>query len=535
MWSNVGALVLFFLGSLTLYGLLKFFHKMWWLPSRITRVMSSQGISGPPYRFIHGNTKEIASIKDQAKTTFTDLSHDIYPRIQPHFVIWFRLYGRKTFLDWYGPQPELVIMDPQIIKEIASNRNVSLERPDLGSYHKKILGDGLVTSKGEKWARQRKLANHAFSVESSKNMIPTMVESVEMLLLRWKKMVGSEVEVNAEFRILTAEVISKTAFGTSYLEGKQVFEMLKEMSTIAGRNYHNPRLPGLRYTFINNFYILQEKYGSNRVFCSKILKTNDDLRSDELQNTIQDLILKTIKEREKIMVVDADTWGNDFLGQLVRANHDIDERYQLSIQDIVDECKTFYVSGDGTTSLVLSWVVLLLSVHTEWQERARREVFELFGKENPTPEGILKLKTISMIINETLRLYPPGLAIIRYNEREVKLGSITIPSNVILHVPVLALHHDRKIWGEDAHLFKPDRFSEGINKATKNNPSAYMPFGFGPRNCVGSNFATNTAKVALAMILQHFRFTLSLNYVHLPVHLMMLIPKNGIQVMLDAL
>ncbi|KAI3700074.1 hypothetical protein L2E82_44689 [Cichorium intybus] len=510
MGSNVAALLLLLLSSLTLYGLLKFFHKMWWLPNRITRVMRSQGISGPPYRFVHGNTKEIANIKEQAKTTFTDISHDIYPRIQPHFVIWFRLYG-KIFLDWYGPQPELVITDPEIIKEIASNRSVSLERPDLGSYHKKMLGDGLVTSKGEKWARQRKLANHAFSAESIKNMIPAMVESVEMLLRRWEKMAGMEVEINAEFRILTAEVISKTAFGTSYLQGKEVFEMLKEMSTIAGRNYYNPRLPG------------------------KILKSSDDLRSDELQKNIQDLIVKTIKEREKIMAVDEDTWGTDFLGQLVKANHDTNERYQLSTQDIIDECKTFYVSGDGTTSLVLSWAVLLLSVHTEWQERAREEVFELFGKENPRPEGIVKLKTIGMIINETLRLYPPALAIIRKNEREVKLGSLTIPSNLILHVPVLALHHDHTIWGEDAHLFRPDRFSEGISKATKNRPSAYMPFGFGPRNCVGSNFATNTAKVALAMILQRFRFTPSPNYVHSPVHILMLIPKNGVQVMLHAL
>lgn len=94
MWSNVGALVLVFLSSLTIYSLLKFFHKTWWLPNRIKRVMSSQGISGPPYRFVHGNTKEIAHIKDQAKTSlFTGISHDIYPRIQPQFVIWFRLYG----------------------------------------------------------------------------------------------------------------------------------------------------------------------------------------------------------------------------------------------------------------------------------------------------------------------------------------------------------------------------------------------------------------------------------------------------------
>nr|GEU55404.1 retrotransposon protein, putative, Ty1-copia subclass [Tanacetum cinerariifolium] len=331
----------------------------------------------------------------------------------------------RNFLNWYGPQAELVITDPDIIKEIASNRSVSLARPDLGSYHKKMLGDGLVTSKGEKWARQRKLANHAFSAESLKSMIPAIVESVEMILLRWKKMSGNEVEMNTEFRILTADLISKTAFGTSYLQGKEVFDMLKEMSSIAGRNYYNPRLLGL----------------------GKILKN-----------------------------MDIDAWGTDFLGHLVNATHDSDERYHLSIQDIIDECKTFYVSGDATTSLLLSWAVLLLSIHKEWQEKARNEVFELF-----------------------------------------------------------ALHHDRKIWGEDAHLFKPERFLEGVSKATKDNPSAYMPFGFGPRNCVGSNFAINTAKVTLAMILQSYRFIPSPSYIHSPVHVVLLIPKNGLQVMLHDL
>ncbi|KAK9052300.1 hypothetical protein SSX86_028929 [Deinandra increscens subsp. villosa] len=501
-------MILVFLTSVTpllLLALLNFFHKMWWAPNRIKLAMSSQGIKGPPYRFIHGNTKEIAALKDQANSyTITGISHDIYPRIQPHFVTWFKLYG-ENFLDWYGPQAELVITEAEIIREIASNKSVSLARPDLGLYHKKMLGDGLVTSSGKKWASQRKLANHAFNAESLKNMIPTMVASVELMLHRWIEMTENEVEMNAEFRMLTAEVISRTAFGTSYLQGKEIFEMLKEMSTIAGRNYYNPQ-----------------------GFLSKIVKSSDDLKSDELQKRIQELIMETIMEREKMM---GNSDNDDFLGQLLMAKND----NQISTQDIIDECKTFYVSGDGTTSLVLSWVVLLLSIHKDWQEKARQEVFQIFGKESPRFEGLAKLKTIGMIINETLRLYPPGTAIIRKTQGEVKLGNLTVPGNIILHVPVLALHHDRKIWGEDAHLFKPERFSRGISEATKNNPSAYMPFGFGPRNCVGSNFATNTAKVTLAMMLQHYHFTPSPNYVHSPVHVMMLVPKNGVQVMLHAL
>ncbi|KAJ0429131.1 putative cytochrome P450 [Helianthus annuus] len=257
MVPTVGAFILVFLSFLILSTLVNFFHKMWWVPTRIKRIMTHQGIKGPPYHFIHGNTKEIAAMKHQANTTpFTEISHDIYPRIQPHFFTWFKLYG-KNFLNWYGPQAELVITDTEIIREIASNRSVAFARPDLGSFHKKMLGNGLVTSSGKKWASQRKVANRAFNGESLKNMIPMMVASVELMLDRWKKMAESEVEMYAEFRMLTADVISRTAFGSSYLQGKEVFEMLNEIGKMAGKNYCDPHgLSLLRYLrFFYNHHV----------------------------------------------------------------------------------------------------------------------------------------------------------------------------------------------------------------------------------------------------------------------------------------
>ncbi|KAJ0429129.1 putative cytochrome P450 [Helianthus annuus] len=237
MVPSVGALILVFLSFLILSTLVNFFHKMWWVPTRVKRIMTRQGIKGPPYHFIHGNTKEIAAMKEQANITrFTEISHDIYPRIQPHFFTWFQLYGWEKLSGLVWSQAELVITEPDIIREIANNHRATFARPDLGSYNKKILGDGLVTSSGKKWASQRKLANHVFNA---------MVASVELMLNRWKKMDSNEVEMNAEFRMLAAEVISRTAFGSNYLQGKEVFEMLKEMGTIAGRNYYNPRHLGL--------------------------------------------------------------------------------------------------------------------------------------------------------------------------------------------------------------------------------------------------------------------------------------------------
>lgn len=140
-----------------------------------------------------------------------------------------------------------------------------------------------------------------------------------------------------------------------------------------------------------------------------------------------------------------------------------------------------------------------------------------------------------MIINECLRLYPPALAMTRKVAREVKLGNLSLPANINLYLPVLALHHDPQIWGKDVHLFKPERFAEGMAKATNNNAAAFCPFGMGPRTCVGLNFATNEARITLSMILQRYKFTLSPNYVHFPADIFILTPKNGVQVILQPI
>ena len=142
---------------------------------------------------------------------------------------------------------------------------------------------------------------------------------------------------------------------------------------------------------------------------------------------------------------------------------------------------------------------------------------------------------MNMIINESLRLYPPVSNFTRKVERKVKLGNLVLPANMTLIIPTLALHRDPQVWGEDAHIFKPERFKEGVAKATNNNPAVYLPFGLGPRNCVGMNFATTEVKIVLSMVLQRYAFTLYPTYVHSPVHVLSIRPEHGIQVMLHPL
>ncbi|KAK3222802.1 hypothetical protein Dsin_009827 [Dipteronia sinensis] len=450
-------------------------------------MMNSQGIRGPPYRFVHGNTKEIMNMRKESISSPMELSHHMFPRMQPHIYSWMKLYG-KNFIIWYGHRPQLVVMEPEQIKEILNNKDGSYPKSKLEGYAKKLLGDGLVTSEGEKWFQQRKLANHAFHGESLKGMIPVMIASAEMMLERWRQHDGKEIEVFQQFRILTSEVISRTAFGSSYWEGHNIFDMLVKMAVIIFRN-------GIRDSFI------------------KMIK----------------------KREEKVKMGKLDNYGNDFFGSLLQAYHDTDKTKKISIDDMIDECKTFYIGGHETTTSLLTWTILLLAIHTDWQEKLRKELLELFGKQNPQPDSIGRMKTMSMVVNETLRLYSPVVQIMRRINREVRLGNLTLPVNMEAYIPTIAVHHNPDIWGEDVHLFKPERFSQGVAKATNNNTAAFLPFGLGPRACVGLNFAVTEAKIALSMILQRYKFNLSPNYVHSPIQLLTICPQHGLQIMLHSL
>lgn len=141
---------------------------------------------------------------------------------------------------------------------------------------------------------------------------------------------------------------------------------------------------------------------------------------------------------------------------------------------------------------------------------------------------------VTMILYEVLRLYPPGIFLQRQTYKTMKLGDVVYPPGVLLLLFVIFIHHDPELWGKDAKEFNPDRFAEGIPKASKDK-TAFFPFGGGPRTCIGQNFALLEAKMGLSLILQRFKFELSPSYVHAPYTVILLHPKYGVQLRLRRL
>ncbi|KAK4714493.1 hypothetical protein R3W88_020400 [Solanum pinnatisectum] len=335
-------------------------------------------------------------------------------------------------------------------------------------------------------------------------MLPAFYMSCSEMLSKWKEIVPTgtsfKLDVWPDLQIMTSEVISRTAFGSSYEEGRTVFELQKEQA--------------------------------------EFLPTKRNKRMLEIEKEIQTTIRCIIDKRLRAMEA-GETSKDDLLGILLESNlKEIElhgrKDFGMTISDVVDECKLFYFTGQETTSVLLVWTMILLCLHPEWQVRAREEVLHVFGNNKPDLEGLNHLKIVTMILYETLRLFPPLPVFGRRTEEEVKVRELNLPAGVLLIIPTILVHYDKEIWGEDAKEFKPERFREGVSKAMKGQVS-FIPFSWGPRVCIGQNFAMMEAKMAIAMILQRFSFELSPSYTHASLAVVTIHPQYGAPLLMHKL
>ncbi|KAL5976984.1 hypothetical protein ACLOJK_021322 [Asimina triloba] len=570
--------------------------------------------------------------------------------------------GCATFLLWFGPTARLTVSDPELIWEIFVSKSASFEKYESHPLIRKLEGDGLLSLRGEKWAQHRKIITPSFHMENLKLLIPAMGKRVVEMIDGWPAMSDQgevEIDVSEWFQSLTEDIITRTAFGSSYEGGKSVFRLQAQQMVFAAEAFGKVLIPGYRYKHLFQHQSRESlTYSINGLNPVKPLlyHISENTTSWKLDKAIQTSLVKLIGHRKETFAEEkASQKAKDLLGLMIDARAETSSKNKnpkfnsnhappmITIQDIVEECKTFFFAGKHSTSNLLTWTAVLLAMHPEWQEVAREEVLQVCGPhELPAKDSIAKLKKttttpsfvlfnnfrghgwcpflisneprairssgkpcgcgdqgppslsysgacasyagiqnselpychwgipfpfshvrhfnssdcpadasvslptfcpccveslesrLSMIVNESLRLYPPVVATIRRAKADVELGSYKIPSGTELLIPILAVHHDPGTWGPDAAKFNPARFAEGAARASL-HPMAFIPFGLGARACVGQNLALVHAKMTLAILLQRFSLRLSPSYQHAPTVLMLLYPQYGAPIIFQRL
>ncbi|KAM7510749.1 hypothetical protein LguiB_009624 [Lonicera macranthoides] len=481
--------------ALILWFILRVFNSIWWKPKRLEKQLKQQGISGTSYKLLYGDMKESKRLMMEAWSKPMNLSHQIAPRVNPFYYQTVQKYG-KICVTWIGTKPRVIVADPELMRFILTDKNGDFEKPPVNPLID-LLTLGVSTLERDKWAKRRKLISPAFLHDKIQGMVPVFSISCCDLIDRWIKLVGSqesyELDISPELQNLSADVIARAAFGSTIEEGKQIFELQREQVVLVIEAAQAIYIPGLRF-----------------------VPTKKNKRRYEIHNRIKAMLRELIRKKE-MAIANGETIGDDLLSLMLQCKGQSDS--DMTIDDVIEECKLFYFAGQETTANWLTWTMIVLSMHPDWQDKARQEVQQICRENVPDLQAVNRLKIVSMVLQEVIRLYPPVTGQFRHTYRKTKIGGMPIPAGVEFFLPTLMLHHDPEYWGEDVEEFKPERFS-GVSKAL-------YPFGWGPRFCLGQSFAMIEAKLALAMILQNFTFELSPSYTHAPYTIITLQPQHG--------
>lgn len=365
------------------------------------------------------------------------------------------------------------ITDPELIHTVLTKHNNKYVKSFVYKGLEDFLGKGLLNNEREDWIKQRKLIQPCFHRKELTDLADLMVSATNLFLKGWDQKEGP-FEMQQEIMLLTNSVITASIFGNDAEEQIDVKKLYDVMAILRGQAHDkmvNPfRIPDYVPTTTNRRYKKAKEY---------------------LHKTITALI----EERRKTGVS-----TNDLLGQLLRLQ--FEDGGGMTNQQLYDEIVTLFVAGQETTTNALSFIFYLLSQNSEVYLKTIKEIDAVFeNNDSPGLDDFMKLTYVGLVIKEALRLYCPAWAVSRENTEEDNLGGYIIPKGSVVLSAIYTLHRNPKYWDKPED-FIPERFEQPYN------PKAYIPFGAGPRMCIGNHFALQEMQIAVALILRNYQLTL---------------------------
>jgi len=415
----------------------------------------------------------------------------------------FEKYGDVYFARVRGADDGLfVIRRPEHLKEVLVTRASSFTKEHSAFKSlSRFLGTGLLASDGEDWTRQRRMVAPAFQPSRLAGYAAIMSEEAIALADRWKD--GARVEMGREMMELTLQVVSRTLFGhdvRSETEG-----VARAMSTFQ--------------TKISRPDLMPQWFPS---------PTRRELRS--AIDTIDRIIFGMI-ERRRTENAEGRSAPHDLLQMLLTAVDEEGDGSKMSEQEVRDQLVTLFLAGHETTSHALTWTLYLLSQNPAAAVRLREELDAVLDGRPATFEDLPKLVYTEQVLQEAMRLYPPVFSVARRAKEDTEIGGYRVPAGSEVMLWIYFTHRDAR-WFPDPTAFRPERFEP--ESEAKIPRYAYMPFGAGPRACIGKSFAMMEAKLILATLAARYSFELARGHRVIAQPRITLVPKHGMKMILRA-
>ncbi|MEO1437825.1 MAG: cytochrome P450, partial [Bacteroidota bacterium] len=427
-------------------------------------------------------------------TSFMDNTAEFIHRMEPEL---------GDFYQIRVPAPNVFItFRPSLIAHITQKNARNYLKSKSYDQMKMFLGNGLVTSEGDFWKKQRRIIQPVFYKDHLKKLYEKMVDVTEGYIKDLGKRVDQNPELcmSHEMMHVTAEIVMQTLFSTSNPQDKEsMYQNVTYFQKYTLQHIYRPYLKPLHR--ING----------------KTARFNKGLKS------FDDMVYRLISERKG-----KEDQFFDLLSLLL-ATKDADTGERMSDLEARDEAITLYMAGHETSANGMSWTLHLLSKHPEIVEKIREEDQRVLNGRLPEFADLRNLPYVRQVVDEGMRIFPPVHSFSRRTIEADVLDGVPIPANSNLMISVFGLHRSPKHW-KDPMVFNPDRFTPENVKARPR--LTYMPFGAGSRMCIGNHFALMEMQLLLLMIVRHFDFKMVPGHPVETEPLITLKPKHGMQMCL---